>query len=294
MMGLEYIHHEFAPNNLIPARLWDRFLGYSQYFEDYASMCVDRKLKTMGAYNFLSDGCVEYLPCLTIVQIPKMNGKDHDLIYSTIQQLMFEYPQCNTVFQLATDQTFYLQSPEMEDFLLKSHSEARKKYPINCYFKPSVLNIAIHIRRGDVSSTKNTYRRYIPNEEYLSIVSKLINLLEDRDYKSVLERENFEIHIYSEGKPEDFGEIQNLTNVQFHLNDDLFETLHHMSKADILVGSFSGFSTFANIFVKGISIFPFITFQVGVPFENGDFNEEQFDYWWNELKDAIKNNSCEN
>jgi len=257
-------------------------------------MCVNRKLKTTAVYNYLSDGCVEYIPCLKIVRVPKMNGKDSREVNSTLQEFMSQYPECNTVFQLTTDQMVSFQPQSIQKFVLQSYSEARQKYPIYCYFKPTTLNIAVHIRRGDVSATKNTEARYMPNEHYYSIINKLIKVLENRDYKSVLEKEDYEIHIYSEGKPEDFGEIQNITKVQFHLNNDLFETLHHMGHSDIFIGSFSGFSTFANMFVKGISIFPYITLQLGVPFAGGDFKEEDFDQWWNKKIDGIKTNRCEN
>jgi len=294
-MGLEYIHHEFAPRNVIPARLWERFLGFSDHFEDYASMCVDRKLETLGENNYLSGGCVEYLPCLTVVQVPKMNEKDINEVNSTMNRLMTENPQCNTVFQLTTDQHFNWKSPKIHDFLVQSYADARKKYPINCYFSPSVLNIIVHIRRGDVDSRPDTLARYTSNEDYVSIIKKLLYLLEDLDYKNVLGREDYEIHLYSEGKPEDFGDIQNLPNTQFHLNDDLFETMHHMRNADILVGSFSAFSAYARTFMKGIPIFPAIQVETeGVPFKDGDFKEEHFEYWWDQRKDAIKSNKCDN
>jgi len=129
--------------------------------------------------------------------------------------------------------------------------ELRKKYfhrrqinPIQTYFNPSVLNIALHIRRGrDViipnpDSFTDASWRYIPDNYYLSLISNLRTYL---PYKA-----NF--HIYSEGSIQDFKNYQ-ANDIFLHLcpwppqdYQLLFNNFHHLITADILVTGCSEFS----------------------------------------------------
>jgi len=124
--------------------------------------------------------------------------------------------------------------------------------------------------------------RFIPNESYFILISRLKILLEAKDYQKVTGKKAMMFHIYSEGNPDDFGELQSLSNLTFHLNDDEFSTLHHLASAEILVGSYSGFSQFCRIIAKGIPLFPFIRSNLGVKITpSGSLDEEAFHHWWN-------------
>jgi len=301
MMNLTYIHHEFTPKNLISSRVWDQFLGFGNVFEDYASLCVGRKLEGTSFKNYLKDECSQFLPCLNIVRVPRMDGHDKEGVRMTLKKLMEENPECNTVFHLTVDQTIPLQLTEEEDpegivnFIRKAYHEARKAHPIHCYFDKKKLNVAIHIRRGDVSETQNTANRFVPNSSFVALAKQLKGTLERLGCERELGREGTTFHVYSEGSPEDFGEIQDIPNLYFHLNEDLFVSLHHLAMADILIGSYSGFSAYAKKITRAIPIFPFIQAENGVRLypQNGTFDQESFDSWWNVSKESLKVNPCE-
>jgi len=101
--------------------------------------------------------------------------------------------------------------------------------------KPDIdnIDIAIHIRRGDVtSSIKN---RYTSNSYY----NKIIKFLNSK-------YPNYKINIFSEGILNDFDELKG-NNISFKLNKSIEETFHSLVKAKILVIAKSSFSYSAAI-----------------------------------------------
>uniref|UniRef100_A0A6C0C5V2 Glycosyltransferase n=1 Tax=viral metagenome TaxID=1070528 RepID=A0A6C0C5V2_9ZZZZ len=102
--------------------------------------------------------------------------------------------------------------------------------------KPVIENIdiAIHIRRGDV--TNGVLKdRYTPNSYYNEII-KFLN----RKYP------NYNITILSEGNVNDFNEL-NGKNISFKLNTSIAETFHSFVSAKILITAKSSFSYCAAI-----------------------------------------------
>ncbi len=115
-------------------------------------------------------------------------------------------------------------------------------------FDNTKKNIAIHIRRGDVNPQKYP-SRFISNQIYIDLIKK-IDLL------------NTLIHIFSEGKPEDFKDIfESFPENKFilHLNENIQLTFHSMVKADILLISKSSFSYCAALLNENTIIANLIT-----------------------------------
>lgn len=96
------------------------------------------------------------------------------------------------------------------------------------------VDIAIHIRRGDVNM-KTAPTRYVSNSYYNKIIKYL-------NYKYP----SFNIVIFSEGSIENFNEL-NGKNLSFKLNKSIEETFHSFVTAKILVTSKSSFSYSAAI-----------------------------------------------
>ena len=113
------------------------------------------------------------------------------------------------------------------------YTDAVKKKLRDFYYstqKPVIedVDIAIHIRRGDVNE-ENVYR-FTENAEYILLIRALkINFPTQK------------IHIFSEGKVEDFKEF-GLNEENFKLNLDVAETFHSLVCAKILVICKSSFS----------------------------------------------------
>lgn len=113
------------------------------------------------------------------------------------------------------------------------------EYIRKCYYstlKPNIgfIDIAIHIRRGDVSKKDNN-NRYIDNNYYIEIIKKL-----------KIKYPTYTITIFSEGKYEEFNNL-GLEENCFRLNTDIFETFHSLVCAKILIQSFSSFSYCAGL-----------------------------------------------
>jgi hypothetical protein len=90
------------------------------------------------------------------------------------------------------------------------------------------IDIAIHIRRGDVN--EDVAVRFTENAKYIKLIQAF--------------KINFptkQIHIFSEGKVEDFKEF-GLNEDNFKLNLDVAETYHSLVCAKILVVAKSSFS----------------------------------------------------
>lgn len=118
------------------------------------------------------------------------------------------------------------------------------EYVRNCYFsteKPLIgdIDIAIHIRRGDVkNNTNDGYDRYVDNTFYTEIIKKL-----KAKYPT------YTITVFSEGKYEDFKEL-GLEENCFKLNTDIFETFHSLVCAKVLIQACSSLSYCAGMINK--------------------------------------------
>lgn len=150
----------------------------------------------------------------------------------------------------------------------KKYAESKDKPDL--YFDPSKINIAMHMRRGDV--TREDSKRYTSNSFVLSIIKELSSVLSSSGRELVF-------HIYSQGCSKEFLEIEH-SAIIFHLNESPFTTFHHMVSADVLVMAKSSFSYSAALFSKGVIIY--------LPFwhkpmknwiiinKNGCFDKERF------------------
>lgn len=143
-----------------------------------------------------------------------------------------------------------------------------------CVKPPKCIHIAIHVRRGD--STNNT-RRFV-NHSYF------INVLDDITEYLKLHNRACSIQLYSEGVREDLPEFEKYPNLTYRLNDDHFDTLHHMICADVLVMSKSTFSYLPALFnTNGVIIYkpfwllPPKPLEWIVPSETGKLHSEQLE-----------------
>lgn len=95
------------------------------------------------------------------------------------------------------------------------------------------VNIAVHIRRGDVDANRNP-ERFTSNESIFALLSFIAAELDAAG-------KGYEINIFSEGTHEDFLIFKRL-NCIFHLNTNPIDVLKQLSVADILITAKSSFS----------------------------------------------------
>lgn len=109
------------------------------------------------------------------------------------------------------------------------------------------LTAAVHVRRGDVTATRNI-SRYMADEPILRSIARL------RSAVASIGRP-LHINLYSEGDPADFRAFAE-AGCQLHISADPMESFHNLVAADILVSAPSSFSHLAALLSEGIVIPP--------------------------------------
>lgn len=139
------------------------------------------------------------------------------------------------------------------DGIASTYSEIRqvlkKKYYTNPKTNPfdeqkKCLQIAYHIRRGDVGNTDAL--RYTGNAQIYQSIQQLKAMLERLNIPSV-------ISICSQGKPEDFGNLCEMA--ELHLNGNIFDDFNRLVQSDILFMAKSSFSYCAGLLSEGIVVY---------------------------------------
>lgn len=172
------------------------------------------------------------------------NDKDYPKIMNKFVNLEHQYKSYNSLTSYEKSKLFKFREGYLVHGSFKPdffyNNEVLKKLRI-CYYssvKPNIskiynkdkFNVAIHIRRGDVSSEKHT-SRYTSNTIYMSLLQKI-----------KIPTNNFVLHIFSQGNKNDFKEFSTLKDVQYHLDTDVKEAFHCLVKADLLIVCKSSFS----------------------------------------------------
>lgn len=158
-------------------------------------------------------------------------------------------------FELFNENTEYY-FKDIQDDLIDAYNETNNNRKL--IYDKNKTNIAIHIRTHNDFDLKNFYNDYIDDNNTNKVrhnlncemYIKLIKLFKER-------YENSDIHIFSQEKYFDikFKNLRNIENINIHFDDiDVFDTFHHLCKADILVTAESSFSYIAALYNKNIII----------------------------------------
>ncbi len=134
---------------------------------------------------------------------------------------------------------YYCQSDPM-NFIKKCFWENKDRN----VFKNNKINIAVHIRRGNIHDKgKAGARITTPNEYYLNIMNGIRNKYKEHD-------KELQFHIYSQGEMNNFAILQK-EDVIFHLDEDICKTFTELVAADILLTSPSSLSYVAALISDG-------------------------------------------
>jgi hypothetical protein len=194
------------------------------------------------------------------IHIPT-NDQVDDEIYKAVDAFIQQHPGPNIAFKISNNRFGdYEYSPSREWFI-KAYAQAREHLPIPLMFDPKKINIAVHIRRGDLLPGRqfsDLSSRMLPDAWYLEILNTILN----HSPRSVA------IHIYSEGKD---GQYRSETGAPFswkerfqntgyevheHIDSDFMGTFHHLLHADVLIGSKSGMSHLAGMLGDQVKLMP--------------------------------------
>lgn len=106
------------------------------------------------------------------------------------------------------------------------------------------VQVAVHLRRGDVGSSGRFSERFTADDIALNRVRRVLEAVGP-------ERAN--VRLFSQGGPDDFRAFADL-GVHLHLDDDVFETFHHFVRSDILFVAKSTFSYLGGVIGGNVCI----------------------------------------
>lgn len=203
---------------------------------------------------------------LQVIRIPKFESYDSPfhpmfkqyIIDNHLSDIIFECPYNSFI---SIDWGYYFNND-----LKEQYNCARQKNPVLSYFDSNFINVAVHIRRGAINR-KDYPSRWISTTEYYDIIKNIQN-----------KHPNTFFHIYSLGEIDDFKELHDFKNIQFHLNENDLISFDHMVRSDIFINSKSAFSVLVNYLHRGYKIyFPWDNYRFGDLYNNINYqNLKQF------------------
>ncbi len=194
------------------------------------------------------------------IHIPS-NQQADDEIYQSIDQFIHSHPGPNIAFRIRNNRFGDYEYASTRNWFRQAYQEARKSAPIPLVYDPKKLNIAVHIRRGDLLPGRqfsDLSSRMLPDAWYLEILDTVLS----QSNKPVA------IHLFSEGKDGQYHSEngnpfswkehfkQSPHEVHEHIDSDFLSAFHHLVHADILVGSKSGMSHLAGMLSDQCKLMP--------------------------------------
>lgn len=222
--GLKYTHYPFAKHE------WEDFLGWG---EDEVHI---NTLKKQG-YK------IRRLPLFD-----EFNEKE-----VALQRAIISSYSTKKVIFLAEQDQFYRDQYGIIEEIRRKFYNAPSRDSQNLLYSNHNLNIAIHVRRGDIledATNPNLTMRYLANDYYERILSTIID-----KYKNV-QKKDIHIWFFSQGKEEDYPEFNKFLNLHWCLDMSPQDCFLHMVYADILITSKSSFSYKPALLNKGIKVCP--------------------------------------
>jgi len=147
------------------------------------------------------------------------------------------------------------------EWLLNAYAKAREQHPIHLFYDPNKLNIAVHLRRGDLllgQQFSDLSSRMLPDAQYLEILNMILRNTQQQ----------IAIYIFSEGRDgiyhSESGQavswkayFQNTPHeVHECIDSDVMSSFYYLLNADILIGSKSGMSHLAGLLNQQMKIMP--------------------------------------
>lgn len=271
LTNLSFVHSAYTQQEVIPGNIWEKFLGLGNHLEDSASLCVNRELRRAVYGEQASSECVKLLPCLeNLVVSKKALGRKED-----VTRLIRKNNGCGKVFHVAEGQLKGIEfTPDelgtMNTMITKSYFQARQAHPVRCFYDPAMFNVGLHIKRGEGEIRPELYLQTL--EKIGAFIDLLMKPTEE------LKKAGVRIHIFSEGHPKDFGSLKNFPDVDFHLNGDLFETLHNLALSDMVIGHDGEYSSLIRTLGRGVLMLPGTRVLPGL--NPAEFNEVELVLEW--------------
>lgn len=222
--GLAYAYSPLYPNE------WNEFLGFGENV-----VLVEQLLKKNNYRK---------------IWLPYFEDED-EVGKNSIRKIIRSYQGEKVVFYIEVNQVYGEQYGVMVALKKMFEAAPARRYD-NLIFNKDDVNIAVHIRRGDITISQENQNpkltmRWLDNNYYVNILEKTVGILQERNYR---------IFIFSQGNEEDFKEFRQFENIVFCLDMSAMDSFLHMVRADILVTSKSSFSYKPALLADGLRICP--------------------------------------
>ncbi len=236
---------------------WEELLGFGQQ-----AVSAETLLKKQGYKK---------------VVLPLFDEEDEKQV-AKIRQIIASYIGRQVVFIMEQDQFYRDQFGVIDEIQRRFYSATARTNDATRYNSKD-LNIAIHVRRGDITigqktGNENLAMRWQNAEYFKNVLSNTINLLKTN--------RTIKVYLFSQGVRSDFREFESIENIEFCLDMDAQVSFLHMVHADLLITSKSSFSYKPALLSRGIKVCP-RDFWHGYPDskdwilvdENGEMHEDQ-------------------
>ena len=222
--GLKYAHSPFSTLE------WDSFLGFGEN-----EISIDELIQ-IGYKKVRLPLFDEFNPLEVELQ----------------KKIIVSYSSRKVVFVAEQDQGYTNQFGVMET-LKQKFFNAPSRLNDRLFFNRNFLNIAIHLRRGDIvigqeNKNSNLLLRWQGNEYFVNVLQNVLN--KNKSEKPIA------IYIFSQGNVGDFLEFNQFENLHFCLDVNPLDSFLHMVYADILITSKSSFSYKPALINKGLKVCP--------------------------------------
>jgi len=207
-----------------------------------------------GRYRFLT---------LPATNIP-LDWREHDddEAYGEIDRFIRAHPEPFTVFVLPKNWQPDCEFSATRRWFQNAYASARRENPIACGYWPDCMNIAIHVRRGDIlpgRSFESLSNRLLPDAWYIARLSELCAAIRGPKHIHVISEGNDARYVDENGLPstafERLGDAL-ATPVTMRVARPFLDDFHHLVCADVLIGSRSGMSHLAAVLSDGLKIAP--------------------------------------
>ena len=222
--GLQFAHIPFSNAK------WDFFLGFGEGEKETANLLTNEYKK---------------------VRLPLFDEYNEAEVFLN-KKIIASYSSQKVVFVAEQDQGYRDQYGVIESIQEKFHNAAARQKD-TVIFDSNNLNIAIHVRRGDIvigqeNQNANLLMRWQGNDYFVKVLKNVLNSLETN--------KPIAIYLFSQGVESDFIEFTEFKNLHFCLDMNAQDSFLHMVFADLLISSKSSFSYKPALLSKGVKVCP--------------------------------------
>lgn len=221
--GLKFAYLPFSKGR------WDKFLGFGEG-EIHVSELKEKRFK------------VRKLPLFDV-------NNDRSIDFN--KKIISSYSGSKVVFIAEVDQPYIYTVEEKANFIKKKFLSATSRANDLIILDKSNYNICIHIRRGDIMSdptNQNLTMRYLSNGYYDKVLQQVLKILKVE--------KPIHIYIFSQGKPQDFPELNKYDNLHWCFDVSAQNSFANMVYSDMIITSKSSFSYDPALMNDGIKLSP--------------------------------------